>query len=126
MIYKTHTTYPIETVKIQLKEKAKSLGFGVLGSYDFKKILHSKGFEIEQEITVFELCNPSAAQSALNTLPEISVFLPCRVSVYSENGVTVLATIGIQDMLNATGIDGEFKEHMQEIFDKIRALMNAW
>jgi len=126
MIYTTQTTYPVETVKAQLEEKAKAMGFGILGQYDFKQILHSKGFEITRDITVFELCNPKAAQSALNTLPEISVFLPCRISVYRENGATVLATIGIEDILNAAGIEGELKEHLQELFKKIHALMNAW
>ncbi len=126
MIYKTQTTYPLETVKAQLAEKAKALGFGVLGSYEFKKILKSKGFDITKDITVYELCNPAAAHDALNELPEISVYLPCRLSLYSENGVTVLATIGIEDMIEATQIEGVFKEHMQEIFNKIRALMNSW
>ena len=126
MIYTTQTTYPVETVKVQLEEKAKAMGFGVLGQYDFQQILHSKGFEITRDITVFEQCNPQAAQSALNTLPEISVFLPCRISVYRENGATVLATIGIEDILNAAGIEGELKEHLQELFKKIHALMNAW
>ena len=126
MIYKTQTTYPLETVKAQLAEKAKALNFGVLGSYEFKKILKSKGFDITKDITVYELCNPAAAHDALNELPEISVYLPCRLSLYSENGVTVLATIGIEDMIEATQIEGVFKEHMQEIFNKIRALMNSW
>ncbi|MDF1877096.1 DUF302 domain-containing protein [Sulfurimonas sp. SAG-AH-194-L11] len=126
MIYKTQTHYPIDTVKSQLKEKAKSVGFGILGSYEFKKILKNKGFEIEKDITVYELCNPSAAASALNTLAEISVYLPCRLSIYDENGVTILSTIGIEDILSSTGIEGELKQHMQEIFEKIRALMNSW
>ncbi len=126
MIYKTQTTYPLDTVKAQLAEKAKALGFGVLGSYEFKKILKSKGFDITKDITVYELCNPAAAHDALNELPEISVYLPCRISLYNEDGVTVLATIAIEDMIKATQIEGAFKEHMQEIFNKIRALMNSW
>ena len=126
MIYKTQTTYPLDTVKAQLAEKAKALGFGVLGSYEFKKILKSKGFDITKDITVYELCNPAAAHDALNELPEISVYLPCRISLYNEDGVTVLATIAIEDMIKATQMEGAFKEHMEEIFNKIRALMNSW
>jgi len=126
MIYKTQTTYPLETVKAQLAEKAKKLGFGLLGSYDFKEILKSKGFEITRDITVYELCNPVAAHSALNALPEISVYLPCRLSVYHEDGATILATIGIEEIVNSENIDTELKKHMLEIFEKIRALMNSW
>ena len=126
MIYKTETTYPLETVKAQLEEKAKQLGFGILGSYEFKKLLKDRGFEITRDVTVYELCNPAAAHQALNTLPEISVYLPCKLSLYTEEGVTVLATIGIEDMLNAVDVDEEFKAHLQEIFNNIRALMNSW
>lgn len=126
MIYKITTKYPLETVKSQMEEQAKTVGFGVLGSYEFKKILQNKGYEIETDITVYELCNPAAAQAALNTAPEISVYLPCRLSVYEEEGKTVLATIGIEDMLGALSVDEDFKQHMSEIFDRVRALMNAW
>jgi len=126
MIYKIETNWPLETVKNQMEAKAKVLGFGILGQYDFKQILASKGFPIERNITVYELCNPAGAQNALDVLPEVSVYLPCRLSVYEEEGKTVLATIGIEDMLQAIDTDEEFKAFMLEIFHKIHALMNAW
>lgn len=126
MIYKTHTQWPLDAVKTQLADKAKKVGFGILGSYEFKKILTEKGFAIEQDITVYELCNPAGAQEALSSMPDISVYLPCRLSIYEENGVTTLATIGIEDMLQTVEVDEVFKKHMNEIFHNIRALMNAW
>jgi len=58
MIYTVTTTNDIETVKQELESKAKEVGFGVLNSYEFKHILESKGFPIDKDITVFELCNP--------------------------------------------------------------------
>lgn len=126
MIYKTQTKWPLSTVKTQLEEKAKQLGFGLLNAYEFKKLLLEKGFEIEKDITVFELCNPAGAQAALNSIFDISVYLPCRISIYEENGMTTLATIGIEDMLQAVEVDEDFRKHMNEIFQNIRALMNAW
>ncbi len=126
MIYKSQIKLPLETVKGQLEEKAKEYGFGILGSYDFKQILKSKGFEIQQDITVYEICNPAAAAEALNSTSDISVYLPCRLSVYEENGVTVIATIGVEEMLNAFNVDEEFARHMLVIFNKLRDLMNAW
>lgn len=126
MIYKTQTTTPLETVKAQMQEKAKVLGFGVLHSYDFEKILKDKGFELKTQITVYEICNPPTANMALNSIPDISVYLPCRISVYEQNGMTVLATIGIEDILKVVEVDEEFRKHMNEIFNNIRALMNAF
>jgi len=126
MVYKTQTTSPLESVKAEMEAKAKEYGFGILGSYDFKQILKNKGFEIQKDITVYEICNPAAAADALNATSEISVYLPCRLSVYEENGVTVLATIGVEDMLNSMDVDEEFARHMLVIFNKIRSLMDAW
>ena len=126
MVYKVKVRWPIEAIKAQLEQKAKDVGFGILGSYNFKNMLKQKGFEIDKEITVYELCNPAGASSALNAFADISVYLPCRISIYEEDGVTVLATIGIEDMLKAVDADAEFKKHMSEIFKNLRILMNSW
>jgi uncharacterized protein (DUF302 family) len=75
---------------------------------------------------VFELCNPAGAQKALTAMPDISVYLPCRISVYEENGKTVLATIGFEDILNAVEVDETFKGFMTELFVKLQGLMNSW
>jgi uncharacterized protein (DUF302 family) len=126
MIYKIETTIAKSIIEKELAEKAKTVGFGVLQSYAFKNILEEKGFPIEREITVFELCNPAGAQKALTAMPDISVYLPCRISVYEENGKTVLATIGFEDILNAVEVDETFKGFMTELFVKLQGLMNSW
>jgi uncharacterized protein (DUF302 family) len=126
MIYKIETTIAKSIIEKELAEKAKTVGFGVLQSYAFKNILEEKGFPIERDITVFELCNPAGAQKALTAMPDISVYLPCRISVYEENGKTVLATIGFEDILNAVEVDETFKGFMTELFVKLQGLMNSW
>jgi len=126
MIYKIETSIAKSIIEKELEEKAKAVGFGVLQHYDFKKMLKEKGFPIEREITVFELCNPSGAQQALTAMPEISVYLPCRLSVYEENGKTVLATIGFEDILNAVEVDEKFQSFMQQLFEKLKSLMHSW
>ncbi len=126
MIYKITTDKPLATVKEELANHSKESGFGVLGSYEFQKILAGKGFPIEKDITVYELCNPSAAQGALMALPEISVYLPCRISVYAENGKTVLATIDIRDIMESVDVDADFKEHMNSVFEYLESVMQSW
>jgi len=125
MIYKLKTHHDITDIRSKLEAKAKEVGFGILGSYEFKKILENKGFPIERDIVVYELCNPAGAQQALSIIPEISVYLPCRLSVYMEDGLTVLATIGVEDILQAVNIDDTFRAYMNEIFEKIKRLMHS-
>ncbi len=67
--------------------------FGVLGSIDIRQKLREKGLVFDRECLVFEVCNPQAAKRVLDANPAISTVLPCRISVYQENGQTKLATI---------------------------------
>ena len=126
MIYKHEATCEIAMIKDEMSLKAKEHGFGVLKEYSFKELLKEKGFPIEKDITVYELCNPSGAQAALSSHPEISVFLPCRISLYEDNGKTVISTIGMEDMLNNFDIDDVLKNRLTELFSKLKALINSW
>ena len=126
MIYTVKTPHCIDTVKKELEDKAKEVGFGLLNTYEFKKILEEKGFPIEKEISVFELCNPPGAQQALSQLPEISVYLPCRISVYEDNGLTALSTIGLEEMINAFEVDERFKTYMAILFENLKQVMHSW
>lgn len=126
MIYTVKTPHCIDTVKKELEDKAKEVGFGLLNTYEFKKILEEKGFPIEKEISIFELCNPPGAQQALSQLPEISVYLPCRISVYEDNGLTALSTIGLEEMINAFEVDERFKTYMTILFENLKQVMHSW
>ena len=126
MIYTVRTNTVLDTVKNELESKAKEVGFGVLHRYDFKQILQGKGFPIEREITLFEVCNPPAAQQALSTVPAISVYLPCRISIYEDNGQTVLGTIAAEEMLASVELDDTLKTHMLEIFETLKGIMHSW
>lgn len=126
MIYKIVSKKPLEVIKTELQAHAKESGFGILGSYEFKKILESKGHPIEKDITVYELCNPVAAQEALNALPEISVYLPCRLSLYEENGQAVLATINIDDMMSSVDVSEDFKLQMRSVYEYLQKLMHSF
>lgn len=67
--------------------------FGVLGSIDIRQKLQEKGLAFDRECIVFEVCNPQAAKQVLDDNPAISAALPCRISIYQENGKTRIASI---------------------------------
>ena len=126
MIYKVETCKDINLVKEQIEEKAKDVGFSILNIYEFKRMLHDKGYPIEKEITVFELCNPQGAQQALAQIAEISAYLPSRISVYEENGATKLVTIGLEEIINAVDVNEEFKSYMLILFINLKHIMHSW
>jgi uncharacterized protein (DUF302 family) len=126
MIYTNESQSSIATIKEEMAGKAKEVGFGLLKEYSFRELLKEKGFPIEKDITVFELCNPAAAQGALSTHPELSVYLPCRISVYEKDGKIILSTIDIEEMLGNFELDNSLKEQMGSIFNNLKKIMSSW
>jgi len=126
MIYEVQTSTPVIQVKEEIAEKAKAVGFGVLQAYEFREILKEKGYPIERNITVFELCNPAGAQEALTHTPQIAAYLPCRIAVYEEGFGTKLSTIGLEDILSAVETDEDLKTFMTMLFMNLKQVMHSW
>jgi uncharacterized protein (DUF302 family) len=76
----------------------------------------------DHECRIFEVCNPSQAKKVLDTNLEISTALPCRISVYEEDGVTKLATIKPTAMLDLYATPG-LKEVAREVEVTLEAIM---
>ncbi len=99
--------------------------WGVLGEHDLKAKLQEKGHPIDREVRVLEVCSPAFAQKALETQVEISVFMPCRISIWEENGKRVLATVkptvllqmAPNESLSALAVQAE-----QELSDLMKAM----
>ncbi|MDQ7045581.1 MAG: DUF302 domain-containing protein [Sulfurimonas sp.] len=123
MIYTQTIEKDIHTVQEDLRAKVKDFSFGILKEYAFKEILQGKGFPIEKEITVFEICNPSAAQAVLSKHPELSVYLPCRISVYEMDSKTIVSTIELEDIFNSFELEDALKTHMLSIFENLKKLI---
>lgn len=67
--------------------------FGVMQVHDLKDTLWKKGVELDHECLIFEVCQPQQAKKVLDENMSISTALPCRISVYEEEGRTVMATL---------------------------------
>jgi len=80
--------------------------FGVLATHNLREKMESKGVPFPRECRVIEVCNPQQAQEVLTQAIAISTALPCRISVYEENGLTVLATIKPTALLTMFGVPG--------------------
>lgn len=126
MLYTVKSNVDLKTIKAGMLEKAKANGLGILNEYPFKDILKAKGHPIEQEIMVYELCNPATAKEILSKYPEVSVYLPCRVSIYEKDGQVILSTLEIDEITNNFDIDDMVKNHMNEVFNNLKKILNSW
>jgi len=126
MLYTVETSASVETVKTTMDERAKEYKFGLLKDYNFQEMLELKHFPISHEIHVFELCFPPAAQKAMENIPAMSVYLPCRVSLFEEKGKTKLTTIEMEEIMQNFELPNEFKENMAEVYKRLQNLMNSF
>lgn len=101
----------IESLTSSLKEE----NFGVLWHLNLQEKLNEKGVQFRQPYHILEVCNPAEAERVLSEEPLAGYFLPCKITVYEQNGRTRIgmpkptALIGFManDTLSAIATDIE-------------------
>jgi len=92
MLYSVRTSQPFDTVVDRLTRAVADHHFGVIETIDLQKKMNAKGVPFEAHCSILEVCNPHKAKEALEQNMSISTALPCRISVYEEDGVVVVST----------------------------------
>ncbi len=111
----TETSKSVEQATADLQEAVKKHGFGVLHVYDLKATLREKGAPIDNECRVLEVCNPQQAQKVLTSDMSMNMALPCRVSVYEEDGRTKIGLMSPKEMLGMMSDRPELKTVAAEV-----------
>lgn len=118
MYYIVETEKSFEAASEDLEAAVKHLGFGVLHVHDLGATLRSKGIPFDNECKVFEVCNPEQAAKVLSTDMKLNMALPCRISVFAENGKTKIGLIKPVQMLSALSQDAGLLQIAKEVEDK--------
>ncbi len=124
MLYVRETSAAIDQVCKKLEEAAAANKFGVLGVHDLKEKMHSKGVDFGHECRVYEVCNPGKAKAVLESDMAVSTALPCRISVYEENGKVKVATLKPTNLL-ALFQRPELEPIAQEVEDTMIRMIDA-
>ncbi len=99
MYYIAETSKSFDQAAADLEAAVKRHGFGVLHVHDLGSTLRSKGIAFDQHCKIFEVCNPVQAGKVLSADMRLNMALPCRISVFTENGATKIGTIRPAQML---------------------------
>jgi uncharacterized protein (DUF302 family) len=115
MYYIAETQKSFEQASTDLEEAVARNGFGVLHIHDLGNTLRSKGIDFSEECRVFEVCNPGQAAKVLATDMRLNMALPCRISVFTEQGATKIGLIKPEQMLSALSDDPELVETARDV-----------
>jgi uncharacterized protein (DUF302 family) len=100
MLYVQEVPGNVDDIVAKIEQAAKDNDFGVLDIHDLKQKMAAKGVDFAPECRNIEVCNPRTAKEVLENNMAISTALPCRISVYEENGKVKIATIRPTHMLD--------------------------
>ncbi len=92
MLHVVESAKDVDTAARDLAAAVQRHGFGVLHTYDLKAKMKEKGVEFGNECRILEVCNPRKAAQVLSANMDVSLALPCRISVYEDQGKTRIGT----------------------------------
>ena len=125
IIYVLESSKSFEQASEDLDRAVKENGFGVLHVHDLGATLRKKGVEFGEECRVFEVCNPFQAGKVLAVDMRLNMALPCRISVFTENGRTRIGMIKPQGMLAGLSSDPALASIAREVESKTIAMIDA-
>jgi uncharacterized protein (DUF302 family) len=124
MLYSVESEKTLARLREDVPKACAARKFGVLSVLDLKEKMKEKGVEYGGECLIFEVCNPQKARQALESNPEISTALPCRISVFkTKDGKTCISTIRPTRLLDLFGSE-DLQRLAGEVEETITAIMN--
>jgi uncharacterized protein (DUF302 family) len=115
MYYIVETGKSFDQASADLETAVKRNGFGVLHVHDLGSTLRSKGITFEEQCKIFEICNPGQAAKVLANDMRLNLALPCRISVFTEKGKTMIGLIKPTQILSALSQDAALAQVAKEV-----------
>jgi uncharacterized protein (DUF302 family) len=121
--YEVESRRPFDDVVSDVEKLTVEKKFKVLHVHDVQATLAEKGFE-RGPLKIIEICNGKFAHEALAKSMSVSIFMPCKINVFTENGKTkvkVMKPSAIADFMPDAGLNelaGEVDTIVTEIADR--------
>lgn len=125
MYYIVESGKAFEQASTDLEAAVAAGGFGMLHVHDLANTLRSKGFAFPEACRVFEVCNPGQAAKVLDLDLRLNMALPCRISVYTEQGHTKIGLIPPSDLLAGLSQDPALLPIAQEVEAALIKMVDA-
>jgi uncharacterized protein (DUF302 family) len=124
MYYIVDSEKTVDEAVRALEAAVKKHGFGVLHVYDLKQTLAGKGVRLPEECRIYEVCNPQQAIRVLTADMSLNMALPCRISVYQQDGKTRIGTMRPTEILGLVSTDPKLAEIAGEVDETLEAIID--
>ena len=115
MRYVVKSSKTVDQATSDLEAAVKANGFGVLHQYDLKQTLAGKGVDLPHECRILEVCNPKQAARVLDADMGMNIALPCRISVYEDEGATWIGMARPTALLASLSESADFRAVAEEV-----------
>lgn len=115
MYYIVETKKSFARASADLEAAVASNGFSLLHVHDLGATLRSKGIDFRNECRVFEVCNATQAAKVLAADLRLNMALPCRISVFTDAGRTMIGLIRPGAMLASLSQDPALAQVAHEV-----------
>lgn len=115
MYYIVETSKSFDQAVTDLQAAVTRHNFGVMHVHDIGTTLRSKGAEFAEQCKVLEVCNPAQAAKIMAADMRLNMALPCRISVYTEAGKTMIGMIKPGKMLAGLSQQPSLLQAAQEV-----------
>jgi len=118
--YQVESNRPFDEVVTFVEKLSVEKSFRVLHVHDVQATLAEKGFE-RGPLKIIEICNGKFAHEALAKDMSVSLFMPCKINVYTENGKTIIKAMrpaAIAEFMPEAGL-GELAADVDKIVTEI-------
>ena len=125
MQYMEVTNKSVQEVIDCLKEVTAKYKYGIQHIHNVQETLKSKGIDLGNECQIVDICNPIVAEKFLSEDMSLSIIMPCKIAVYTQDGETMIAMnslVQLVDDINPDLIElaQEVQEQLLEIIDEIK------
>jgi uncharacterized protein (DUF302 family) len=124
MQYIVESSKSIEEVAQKLEENIKANGFGVLHIHNLEETMHNKGIELGEACRIYEICNPKLAKEVMSEDMSMNMVLPCRISVYTDKGITKIGMINPSTLMKESSHADKLKDVALVVEKKAQEMIN--
>lgn len=115
----------VQEVVDNLKGVASKYKYGIQHIHDVQETLKSKGIDLGNECQIVDICNPIVAEKFLSEDMSLSIIMPCKISVYTQDGDTMIAMnslVQLVDDINPDMIEiaQKVQEQLLQIMDEVK------